>query len=340
MQKKSEQHIKISVIVSVYGVEKFIEKCILSYINQTTLEGSELLIINDCTKDKSIEIVNSILEEANENIKTKIRIINHDINKGLAATRNTGLSYANGEYLYFIDGDDYLELNFIEELLAYLSINNSDIICMDVNYKYENYIKYVKFNYNTDNITEVKYFLTNNMGCAGNYTRLIKKSLFLSNKIQFTENINMYEDRLCGIKLFINAKSTSYIPKAYYNYVQYNASSITKNINESIVIQWINAVADLESFLKKNNLLENFLLEFIEFKLRIKYLILLKADITIKMKYRNIFPETNSYIFKSNGIPSLLQKVNVFLYAKNFITLARFYESILVFAKKIFIRVK
>ena len=73
---------------------------------------------------------------------------------------------------------------------------------MDVNYKYEDYVKYVKFNYDTDNKTEIKYFLTNNMGCAGNYTRLIKKDLFLSNNITFTENIYMYEDRLCGIKLF------------------------------------------------------------------------------------------------------------------------------------------
>ena len=147
MQKTSEQNIKISVIVSVYGVERFIKKCISSYINQTTLESSELLIINDCTKDKSIEIINSILEEVNVKIKSKIKVINHDINKGLAATRNTGLTYAKGEYLYFIDGDDYLELNFIEDFLEYLKNDNSDIICMDVNYKYEDHVKYVKFNY-------------------------------------------------------------------------------------------------------------------------------------------------------------------------------------------------
>ena len=79
MQKTSEQNIKISVIVSVYGVERFIKKCISSYINQTTLESSELLIINDCTKDKSIEIINSILEEVNVKIKSKIKVINHDM---------------------------------------------------------------------------------------------------------------------------------------------------------------------------------------------------------------------------------------------------------------------
>ena len=335
MQKTSEQNIKISVIVSVYGVERFIKKCISSYINQTTLESSELLIINDCTKDKSIEIINSILEEVNVKIKSKIKVINHDINKGLAATRNTGLTYAKGEYLYFIDGDDYLELNFIEDFLEYLKNDNSDIICMDVNYKYEDYVKYVKFNYDTDNKTEIKYFLTNNMGCAGNCTRLIKKDLFLSNNITFTENINMYEDRLCGIKLFFKAKSTSYIPKAYYNNVQYNASSITKNINESIVLQWINAVADLETFLEENNLLSDFYFELIEFKLRIKYLILLKSDIEIKLKYKNIFPETDSHIFKSKGVPSLLQKINVFFYTKNLTVLAKLYESMLTFSKKI-----
>ena len=79
----------------------------------------------------------------------------------------------------------------------------------------------------------------------------------------------------------------------------------------------------------------DFYFELIEFKLRIKYLILLKSDIEIKLKYKNIFPETDSHIFKSKGVPSLLQKINVFFYTKNLTVLAKLYESMLTFSKKI-----
>lgn len=110
---------KISIIIPVYNVEKYIKICIESVINQT-YKNLEILVINDGTKDKSFEIIESYLEDK------RIKVINREKNSGIAVTRNIGISQATGEYIFFIDADDYLEINAIENLIE--ALNDEDII--------------------------------------------------------------------------------------------------------------------------------------------------------------------------------------------------------------------
>lgn len=103
----------ISVIVPVYNVEKYIERCITSIINQTFTEGVECIVINDCTPDKSMEIVERLVSKYDGSIQFKL--IYHEKNKGIAAVRNTGLDTATGDYTIYIDSDDYCELDMLEK---------------------------------------------------------------------------------------------------------------------------------------------------------------------------------------------------------------------------------
>ena len=108
-------NIKVSVCIPVYGVEKYIEKCARSLFEQTMQDGIEFIFVNDCTKDRSIEILEQVLAEYPHR-KEQTRIIHHEKNRGLVAARNTGLAYASGEYIIHCDSDDWVELDMYEKM--------------------------------------------------------------------------------------------------------------------------------------------------------------------------------------------------------------------------------
>ena len=113
---------KVSVIIPVYNVEPYLEKCLDSLINQT-LKDIEIICINDCSTDNSLNIL-----EQFKNKDERIKLINLKENKGAAAARNEGLKIAKGEYLGFVDPDDYVDLNFYEELYKKAKQDDADIV--------------------------------------------------------------------------------------------------------------------------------------------------------------------------------------------------------------------
>ena len=100
------ENIKVSVIVPVYNVEKYLHRCLDSIINQT-LKEIEIICVNDCSTDSSLNILEDYKDK-----EDRIIIINHQKNLRLAAARNSGMKVAKGEYISFIDSDDYIENNF------------------------------------------------------------------------------------------------------------------------------------------------------------------------------------------------------------------------------------
>lgn len=104
----------ISIIVPIYGVEPYIMKCLISIMSQSLTSGVECILVNDCTKDESINIAQKLIDEYRGNIK--FRIINREENGGLSAARNTGILEAKGDYLYFLDSDDYITPDCIKVL--------------------------------------------------------------------------------------------------------------------------------------------------------------------------------------------------------------------------------
>ncbi len=117
--------ILVSIGIPVYNVEPYIEKCLLSVLNQT-YSDLEILIVDDCGKDNSISIVESI---KNSHPRGKqIRILKQPYNKGLGEARNMAIQYAKGKYLYFLDSDDYIELNTIEIMVNYAEKYHTDVV--------------------------------------------------------------------------------------------------------------------------------------------------------------------------------------------------------------------
>ena len=114
----------VSVILPVYNVEKYVENSLRSVIGQT-YPDIECLIIDDCGTDRSMDVVENVLAHSNLAGK-KIRILRHEKNRGLSAARNTGLDYAEGTYIFFLDSDDSIRPNCIEKHVEAISKDNAE----------------------------------------------------------------------------------------------------------------------------------------------------------------------------------------------------------------------
>lgn len=117
-----KNQIKISVIIPVYNTQKYIKRCIDSVINQT-YKDIEIIIINDGSTDKSL------IEIQRYSSLKNVKIIDLKNNIGLGASRNIGIKQSSGDYITFVDSDDWLDSNFISDNLIYLSDSENDIIC-------------------------------------------------------------------------------------------------------------------------------------------------------------------------------------------------------------------
>ena len=119
--------VKISVCIPVYGVDNYIEQCARSLFEQTMQEGIEFIFVNDCTPDRSIEILKQVLEEYPRR-KDQVKILHHDQNKGLVAARNTALQIARGDYIIHCDPDDWVELDMYETMYNEAVKNDADMV--------------------------------------------------------------------------------------------------------------------------------------------------------------------------------------------------------------------
>ena len=123
---------KVSIIIPVYNVEKYLAECLESVINQT-LKDIEIICVNDASTDASLQVLNHFGK-----IDARIKIVNQSINQGLSITRNVGAKLANGEYLYFLDSDDMLDTHAMQELYKIANTCDTDIVLLNTSPFYEN----------------------------------------------------------------------------------------------------------------------------------------------------------------------------------------------------------
>ena len=128
--------IKVSVIVPVYNVEKFIDKCLNSIVNQT-LKEIEIIVVNDGSPDNSQKIIDKYVKKYPEKVQSFIKE-----NGGQGSARNLGIEKAKGEYISFVDSDDWLDLDALEKMYSLAKKDNSDIVICDMVDHYANYTIY------------------------------------------------------------------------------------------------------------------------------------------------------------------------------------------------------
>lgn len=207
------ENFKISVIVPVYNTSKYLEKCLDSLINQTYKE-LEIIIVEDCSTDNSKSLLEKYKKFEN------VTIIYNDRNMGLSYSRNVGLAHAGGNYIGYIDSDDYVQSDYYEKLIMSIKNNHSDVAICDVKVIYEDTKEEIISKCcNSDNFSLVN--IIDNGLAASACNKLFKRSLL--SKYKFSEG-KVNEDIAVVIPIMCNAKKISYAKDCYYNYIQHFGS--------------------------------------------------------------------------------------------------------------------
>lgn len=237
--------IKVSILVPIYNVEKYIKRCVISLMEQT-YENIEYIFVNDCSTDKSLQILeNTILDYPKR--KDYIKIIHHKKNLGLACARNTALKTSSGEYIFHVDSDDWISKDCITLLIQNANETNADIIDGAYINVFNN-----KTNIIYPFIKNKERYLKLMLGGYGTISnqiwgRLIKRTLYFEHNILAIKGVNYGEDYTVITRLLYYAKrSTINKPIYYYNHI--NENSYTKDLNSKNFSSLMNAKIFIRNF--------------------------------------------------------------------------------------------
>lgn len=247
---------KVSIIIPVYNVASYIEACIQSVFNQT-YKNIEIIIVDDCGTDNSMEIIEKIISVYKGSFI--IQILHHNQNQGLSAARNTGISHATGEYLYFLDSDDTISVDCITLLTApILKGNNVDFVIAD--YQVIGATKvYPPLLLNDGIITENSNII--NSYCQKRWypmavNKLIKKDFIIQNKLFFKEGL-LHEDELWSFLLASSAKSMYVIKdKTYFYYIR--NYSITTHITRRNLEAIATIIKEIRQIITDHKIVTNY----------------------------------------------------------------------------------
>lgn len=208
--------VKVSIIVPVYNTAKYLSMCIESLINQT-LKDIEIILINDGSTDESESIIKKYKDKRIKYIFKK--------NEGIGKTRNLGIEKTNGEYLAFIDSDDYIEPNFCEVMYNKAIKDECDIVICDYYKDINERLEEVKFaSFKDTNLKENPEII--NLINLGPCNKIYKKELFKDKNNRFIENLK-YEDAPFVCRLLLSAKKIGKIDECLAHYVIHEKSETT-----------------------------------------------------------------------------------------------------------------
>lgn len=219
---------KVSVIIPVYNAECFLERCLDSVLSQT-LSDIEVICIDDCSTDNSFKILDKYVKK-----DSRVRCFRNEKNIGQGFTRNIGLDIAKGEYIAFVDCDDWIESNMYEVLYSKTNIQNYDLICCNLIYDFPDGIseapkmpsvELITLNFLIEeSIASTIRLFSPNSPCDKIYRRAYLEKLNLRFE---SERSFMYEDKFFNLVFLISNPSFCFIPSVFYHYVIRYGSTMT-----------------------------------------------------------------------------------------------------------------
>lgn len=265
-----ESNIKISVIVPVYNCEKYVSRCVESLINQT-MKDIEIIIIDDGSQDKTVDIV-----EAYKIKDDRINLITKE-NSGVSDSRNRGIQLSKGKYIYFVDGDDWIDLNTLEVMYEIAEKNNIDIVMCTYIREFMDHSKKKNINLIENKVyekEELNILHRRIIGPIGNeFSRpdsldsigsvcgkLYKKDLILKSNNKFVDlkEIGTAEDVLFNLVIFKYVKRFMFTERCFFHYWKKNDNSITTKYNFNMFEQWKNLFDYMCKFIESNDLDKTF----------------------------------------------------------------------------------
>lgn len=225
----------VSIVVAVYNAEKYLRKCVDSLLDQT-YKNTEIILVNDCSEDSSLSVCNEYSSEY-KNVVT----INNDKNLGVSATRNRGIDVSTGKYICFVDSDDYVEPNYLEEL--YNSLVKSNTLLSVCGCEYHNLIDGTNncFLWKEDSDLEIVSFaqgfeLRKALYLNALWNKLFVTRLIKDNNLLFDESLSMGEDTKFTLEYikYNNITELAVLSKPLYHYIRWSTTSLMSNYYKQI----------------------------------------------------------------------------------------------------------
>ncbi len=297
---------EVSVIIPVFKVERFAERCARALMEQT-LQGAEFIFVDDASPDGSMDIIRRVVAEYP---RRTVRFLVHPENKGLPAARNTGLKAASGNYIWHCDSDDYPEPEFLEKMYAAASRSKADMVYCDFYLDFGSSRKYMSTpDYAGPEQMIKEGFLAGQMK-FNVWNKLISRSLYEKTGYLYPEGHSMGED-MTIIGIATAATSCYRVPEALYHYEKTNGNAFSNTFSQrhldDILFNTHRAISFLDAWDVSDKALFTAL-----FKLNVKLPFLFSGRYDQYRLWREWFPEANVYIRGNRYLPFRTRLVQQF----------------------------
>jgi len=306
----------ITVIVPIYNVSAFLEKCVSSIVSQT-YRNLEIILVDDGSQDDSPKLCD---EWAGKD--ERITVV-HKSNGGLSDARNVGIEKASGDYIVFVDGDDYIAPNMCASLLSAINISDADIAVCNFGWEYDNQFKLHKFSQENgvvidrNNILEA-WAASDSVDFVIACNKLYRKKLFFTTAMIRYPISRLHEDEFTSYRLLYEAKSVVFVDEPFYHYIQHNGS-ITANFGERNLHDFSDAILDYIPWAEENAPHKRKVMEYMTMRIYLE--IMRRIAINTKMEncgdiHFNLKDYINKEIhyFLFNSYASFKDKLKYLLY--------------------------
>ena len=261
---------KVSIIIPIYNPGEYFVKCLDSAINQT-LTDIEIICIDDGSTDDSI----NLLEKYSKNDE-RFKIF-HQENLGAGTARNKGIENANGEYIIFLDSDDWIENDMCERLYNHAKLLDVDLVLFDVIWYHKNnkkelfkYFKDDEFNQDYDSFVFNRSLILDKIvdpSLGVIWSKFYKISFLKDNNIKFS-TYKIYNDVVFHFKTILSANKIAYYPHVFYHYIKVGQPSLQTSYRwGKYESTWFNVMMEVREFLFENNLMDEFKLIFLNYSI-------------------------------------------------------------------------
>lgn len=315
---------KNSVIIPTYNVEKHIRRCVESILAQT-YENWELILVDDGSPDNSGTICDEYAM-----IDNRIKVI-HKCNGGSASARNAGLSVATGDYITFVDGDDWIESDGIYKMMQCAETTGADIVMADFTIEQsDDSCSVRKEGFCNPDATElIKALMTGKLH-GSNCNKIYRRSLIVANDIHFIDGADFTEDLAFNIKLLTLTNKIVYLPIAYYHYCIYDNSMSHSTVDPDSArkkdLQKVVNIKDVSRYLDVIGYTPRVEKELNYCKLIAKMPFLAVVNKRSCLRWCAVFPEANKAIWENDRLPLTyklelqllrLKWINLFVWIQN-----------------------
>lgn len=293
--------VKVSIVIPVYNVGKYIKRCARSLFEQT-LSEIEFIFVDDCTPDNSMDILTDLIEEY-PGRKENIKIIHHETNQGLACSRIDGIKLAKGKYIAHCDSDDWVDIDLYEKLYNKAEATDADLTICDFICEYTSQRKCEKIvtNFNCTPRQALMNMHRESFYCMV-WRCLFRREFVLGHNILPLPHVDMWEDVCVTLPAFYYANTIAKVNDSVYHYFINEQSMCANSAKPKLYNDRKKTISYLESFFaEKKDFDATLLLSF--WKILAKSYMLTTSDFNPK-RWQNEYKETHKYILDMYSIPS------------------------------------